>query len=46
MEIYQASTQGLMIDMEQIVKNGVTLLEEVSKSGFFWTPFHFASHYG
>ena len=23
-----------------------SILEEVSKQGFYWTAFHFASHYG
>ena len=46
MEIYTASTQGLLLDMEQLISKGVTLLEEVSKSGYYWTAFHFASHYG
>ena len=32
--------------MKEIVAKGYSLLEEVSKSGFFWTAFHFASHYG
>ena len=32
--------------MKEIVSKGYSLLEEVSKSGFFWTAFHFASHYG
>ena len=28
------------------MEKGYSLLEEVSKSGFYWTAFHFASHYG
>ena len=32
--------------MKEIVAKGYSLLEEVSKQGFFWTAFHFASHYG
>ena len=47
MEIYTAATKGepeMMTEMLEIQK--YSILEEVSKQGFFWTAFHFASHYG
>ena len=47
MEIYTAATQGNYDDMVAIVEQKkYSILEEVSKTGFFWNAMHFASHYG
>ena len=47
MEIYTAATQGKLDLMKEIIEEKkFSVLEEVSKSGYFWTAFHFASHYG
>ena len=47
MEIYTATTQGNYEDIVSIVEHKkYSILEEVSKAGFFWTALHFASHYG
>ncbi|CAI2379081.1 unnamed protein product [Moneuplotes crassus] len=47
MEIYASATQGKLEIMKTLIEEKkVSILEEVSKSGYFWTAFHFASHYG
>ena len=45
MELYNSSTKGNLDDLQLIAKK-YSLLEEVSKAGYFWTVFHYASHYG
>ena len=47
MELYNSSTKGVLTDLKHIVENKkYSLIEEVSKSGYYWTVFHYASHYG
>lgn len=47
MELYNSSTKGSLEDLVNIVnKKNYSLLEEVSKAGYYWTVFHYASHYG
>ena len=47
MEIYTAATKDKLELMREIVEEKKHwVLEEVSKSGYFWTALHFASHYG
>src|SRR5258708_819026 len=47
MELYNSSTKGILEDLMTIVKDKkFSLLEEVSKAGYFWTVLHYASHYG
>ncbi len=47
MELYNSSTKGLFDDIKNIVENKkYSLVEEVSKAGYYWTVFHYASHYG
>jgi hypothetical protein len=47
MELYNSSTKGNLEDLVNIVtKKKYSLVEEVSKAGYFWTVFHYASHYG
>ena len=47
MEMFNASTKGIIEDLEQIADTKkYSLVEEVSKAGYYWTVFHYASHYG
>ena len=47
MELYNSSTKGNIADLINIIKiKKYSLVEEVSKAGYFWTVFHYASHYG
>ncbi len=47
MELYNSSTKGNLEDMVKIAETKkYSLVEEVSKAGYFWTVFHYASHYG
>ena len=47
MELYNSSTKGTLDELKAIatLKN-YSLVEEVSKAGYYWTVFHYASHYG
>ena len=47
MELYNSSTKGNLDELKHIVANKkYSLVEEVSKAGYYWTVFHYASHYG
>lgn len=47
MELYNSSTKGNLDELKTIVENKkYSLVEEVSKAGYYWTVFHYASHYG
>jgi hypothetical protein len=49
MELYTASTKGRLDDLKEVLKNPdkkYSVTEEISKSGYFWTVLHYASHYG
>ncbi len=47
MELYNSSTKGALDDLKLIVANKeYSLVDEASKAGYFWTVFHYASHYG
>ena len=47
MELYNSSTKGIFDDIKNIVEiKKYSLVEEVSKAGYYWTVFHYASHYG
>ncbi len=47
MELYNSSTKGNYDEMKMIVEiKKYSLVEEVSKAGYYWTVFHYASHYG
>jgi hypothetical protein len=47
MELYNSSTKGNLDELKNIVTNKkYSLVEEVSKAGYYWTVFHYASHYG
>lgn len=47
MELYNSSTKGHLVELKVIVnEKKYSLVEEVSKAGYYWTVFHYASHYG
>lgn len=48
MELYTVCTKGLLASLEEFAKKEdvYSLLDEVSKSGNFWTCLHYASHFG
>lgn len=47
MELYNSSTKGNFDEMKIIIEGKkYSLVEEVSKAGYYWTVFHYASHYG
>lgn len=47
MELYNSSTKGNLEDLIKIAETKkYSLVEEVSKAGYYWTVFHYASHYG
>ena len=47
MELYNCSTKGNLDELKTIVTNKkYSLVEEVSKGSYYWTVFHYASHYG
>ena len=54
MELYTCSTKGRLQEMKDILgagdqlseKKNYSITEEISKSGYFWTVLHYASHYG
>ena len=47
MQLYTCSTQGLMDDLIQLLKDkNYSVTEEVSREGHFWTVLHYACHYG
>lgn len=47
MELFAHATKGLTDKMkDHVEKFNSSLLEEISKHGFFWTVLHFSSHYG
>jgi hypothetical protein len=47
MELYNSSTKGNLDELKVIVEaKKFSLVEEVSKAGYYWTVFHYASHYG
>lgn len=47
MELYNSSTKGNFDEMKAIIEGKkYSVVEEVSKAGYYWTIFHYASHYG
>ncbi len=47
MELYNSSTKGNFDEIKIVVEiKKYSLVEEVSKAGYYWTVFHYASHYG
>lgn len=49
MELYTSSTKGRLDDLREVLENPTkkfSVTEEISKSGYYWTVLHYASHYG
>ena len=49
MELYRSSTKGNLFDLKEVLENkskNYSVTEEISKSGYYWTVLHYASHYG
>ncbi len=47
MELYNSSTKGNLNELKSVASGKkYSLVEEVSKAGYYWTVFHYASHYG
>jgi hypothetical protein len=46
MVLYQAAVKGELSDFKKLINRGFPLLEEVSAAKFYWTPLHYAMHYG
>ena len=49
MELYTSSTKGHLDQIIDIFTNPekkFSITEEISKTGYYWTVLHYASHYG
>ena len=49
MELYTSSTKGKLDEIKEVLASPnkkYSITEEISKSGYFWTVLHYASHYG
>jgi len=46
MILYQAAVKGDLADFKKLIAKGFPMLEEVSATDFYWTPLHYAMHYG
>ena len=47
MELYTSSTKGKLDEIKDILgSKEYSITEEISKSGYYWTVLHYASHYG
>lgn len=49
MELYTSSTKGKIDDLKSVLEDNdkkYSVTEEISKSGYYWTVLHYASHYG
>lgn len=49
MELYTSSTKGKLDELREALENPTkkfSVTEEISKSGYYWTVLHYASHYG
>ena len=49
MELYTSSTKGKLEDLKGVLEateKAYSVTEEISKSGYYWTVLHYASHYG
>lgn len=51
MQLYSCSTKGKLDELKEILegsngKEALSVTEEVSKAGYYWTVIHYASHYG
>ena len=49
MELYTSSTKGKLHELKDALESlnkSFSVTEEISKSGYYWTVLHYASHYG
>lgn len=46
MVLYQATIGGSLYEFEALINKGYPMLEEVSSAKYYWTPLHYAMHYG
>lgn len=51
MELYTCSTKGKLQELSAVLgvdgdSGPYSITEEISKSGYYWTVLHYASHYG
>lgn len=47
MELYQAAYDGRLLDFQRLIEEKkFSIFEEVSAKNFYWTPLHYAMHYG
>jgi ankyrin repeat protein len=49
MELYTSSTKGRIDELKFVLEDAdknYSVTEEISKSGYYWTVLHYASHYG
>ena len=46
MELYQAAVKGELSEFKKLINRGFPLLEEISVAKYYWTPLHYAMHYG
>jgi len=49
MELYTCSTKGKLSELQEILttdEKSYSATEEISKTGYYWTVLHYASHYG
>ena len=46
MLLYQTAVKGDLSEFRKLISKGFPLLEEVSAVSFYWTPLHYAMHYG
>ena len=46
MILYQNTVKGDLNEFKKLIDRGFPLLEEVSAANYYWTPLHYAMHYG
>ena len=46
MTLYQQTVRGNLNEFKKLIDEGFPILEEVSVSNYYWTPLHYAMHYG
>ena len=46
MILYQNTVKGDLNEFRKLIDRGFPILEEVSAANYYWTPLHYAMHYG
>ena len=46
MILYQSTVRGDLNEFKKLIDKGYPILEEVSAANYYWTPLHYAMHYG